>query len=347
MRSVPAAALLVLLAACSPGGSEGTSRPAPSAATAAPAAGQVVLRTDTAVRVMSVDDAHRVRLVRELAAPHDDARPEHLATSSAGVGEVCVVWARGARVEREVVCYPSGAVQGRVLGTTKGPGRIALRADGDAVAWTEQISHQTYPTDNLVVADLAEDRLEDLRRVTSDPERCPAECFQGCSPDALAWAGDEALLLTASCESDDGNPLRLLPLEDLGQGWLGGSSGVEPPHSERPYTKYDVGGTATAATGYAVARGHGYGFDGLDLPERAVRLDLRTGKVLELVATAQRDRYVASVTGSGALLVYATTASFGEEGLVDTRFYARFAGERRGTRLSGLPRRTREVVAFA
>lgn len=360
MRRLPALAALALVAACSSPGAVGaptrTGPPTASApgspaasptAAAQPSRHQVVVRSGKGVQLLAVDGRHRVRVVRKLAPPDPgSSRPEDVATASAASGLVCVTWA-GAGAERAIACYEPGASSGRVVVRTRGPGFLALRADGRRIAWTERIEHPTYPTDNLVVAQLGATGVTALRRVTSDPERCPGECFQGCSPDALSWAGGDALLLTANCESDEGNPLRLLPLAELDKGWSQGASGVAPPEAERPYTKYDAGGTATSTTGYAVERGHAYGFDDEDLPERAVRLDLRTGAVLEVVATAQRDRYVASVSGSAGLLVYVTAAAFTEQGPSDPRFYARFAGEPHGTRLSGLPAGTVQVEAFA
>lgn len=294
---------------------------------------------------MAVDARHRAREIRQLLPPPSVEEAEHLALSSGAVGRVCISWRqRGSTAERLITCYEHGSSQPRLVGRMRGWGFLALRADGRALAWTERVEHPTYPTDNLVVADLGAAGTEHVQRVTSSTRDCPGECFQGCSPDALSWAGREALLLTASCESDDGNPLRLLDLAKLAEGWAAASDSIAPPDSEQPYLKYDGGGTATATSGYAVARGGA--FDDEGPPERAVRVDLRTGALLEVVATAQEDRYVASITGAASLVVYTTVASFGEAGGTDPRFYARLAGERRGARLSGLPSRTQAVVAF-
>jgi hypothetical protein len=62
-----------------------------------------------------------------------------------------------------------------------------------------------------------------------------------------------------------------------------------------------------------------------------VRVDLATGNVLEVIATPDVGRELISVSGGRSGVIYVTAREN------DQRVYLRLPGEKRGTRITGLP----------
>jgi hypothetical protein len=73
---------------------------------------------------------------------------------------------------------------------------------------------------------------------------------------------------------------------------------------------------------------------------KVVRLDLRTGRVLEVVGVAADVRVLGDVSGGRRGIVYETEGNAG-----DKRVYVRWPGEKHGTRVSGLPSDFFQVTA--
>jgi hypothetical protein len=299
----------------------------------------------------------RDRVVHRDAVIRAPARGLEARVVSASSGEeplVCVTWAEpvpetsSSFVEKRpwLTCHQGAAMATRLSMQPKGPGAVAVSASGRKVAWTERKQWPTYPTLALLVADIRSSGLIHQRRAVSRKE-CSGECFEGRTVDTLTWAGEDALLLSMGCESDDGCDLRRLPVDaaHLAKGWDDGSSPIAPSRADTGYRYYDLAGSATTTSALVVERPGGTGDDN-EAPYRAVQIDLPTGQLQRVVATAAKDRVVLSISGGPRGLVYTTARSF-ENPEADLRGYVLLPGEARGVMLRGVPAGTRDVVAIA
>lgn len=281
-----------------------------------------------------------------LTAPDSTLVPVSMTASSGATPLICVMWGSAQEPQEiepqakpgKLTCR-QGSSQPFVV-KTRGVGAVALRADAGAIAWTERIAWPTYPTTNLVIATVDGPTVKDIRRTTSSTG-CPAECFEGRLPGGVSWAGDAALLMSMGCESDDSCDLRRLPLNRFTKGWDAGIAPVRIPQADRTtYAFFDEVGTADDTTAL-VAERDSY-MNEARLPQRGVRIDIATGRVLDVLMTARPGRHLVSITGGARGIVYVTSAGFESE---DPRFYVRFPGETRGAPLRGVPADADQLVA--
>src|SRR3954447_15005987 len=126
-----------------------------TAAAATPAALPMMLAFGGGVGVLSLysvaPGSHAASLVRRLAGP-SGMHVWALSLSGGADPTVCAVWTvePGDERQAQLRCYRPGATQGHTVATTGVFGGVSVRADGRALAWTEQAGNP-----RLVVADLS------------------------------------------------------------------------------------------------------------------------------------------------------------------------------------------------
>lgn len=286
---------------------------------------------------------------RDLEAPLPTAVVADVSVSSGIAPVTCATWvldpaaAEKGDYASRMLCYPAGSSRGVVMDAAGvNAVNLSVRPDGKAVAWS---NYAPEANGTVSTAVFAGQQLAEVRRYLADPSK-PAgastdKSFTGAGVGAVAWSGTAALTLSIGMQSDDGSRLVRMPLtaDSARRGWLA-LPPVQVPPADRAkgYLTYDRVTSANRLRAFAVERAHGLGEEPQP-PDRAVLVDLATGRVLEVVATAGKGRYLASVTGSTTIL-YATSAA--EQ---DLKVYVRYPGERAGSPVAGLPTGTRVVFA--
>lgn len=341
MTQRSAVLLCALLAACS-GSVPEAGRPSPTVA-----ATGVVVAVDRGAQGVGL---YRVGADRKatpfaLLAPPTGAEVRSVTLGGPGP-DVCVVWGKrgddGSGTASELRCYVDGDTEGVPVPVTGEPDLGAeLSADGKQLVWT---AHPTpdgpdYTPDDqdLVTASFDQGRVGDVRRyavyVTGGGPSTDVGCLQVVG---VAWAGQQLLL---ECSGDNDYPGGLLL-----QGPEPGSHPTKVPDEEvvPPYNYLTRVGAAATSTALAI-QGEYCEIECLDhLPpasRRAVRVDLATGRVLEVIATALPGRSVTSVSGGPRGVVYVTAGRGG------TRAYLRLPGEKHGVLVTGLPADVEGIVA--
>ena len=287
---------------------------------------------------------------RDLEAPLPTAVVADVSVSSGIAPITCATWVlnperreKGDDYDSRLLCYPAGSSSGIVMAAAGANAvNVSVRADGKALAWS---NHAPEANGTVSTATFAGEQLADVRRYLADPKK-PAgsgtdQSFTGAGVDAISWSGTAALTISIGVQSDDGSRLVRMPLtpDSAKRGWLA-MSAVQVPQADRQkgYFTYDSVTSANRLTAYAVERAQGLG-EGPQPPDRAVQVDLATGRILDVIATAAEGRYMASVTGSTTVL-YATGAE-----KQDLTVYVRYPGERAGSPVAGLPPGVRVVYA--
>jgi hypothetical protein len=221
---------------------------------------------------------------------------------------------------------------------------VAVSSDGRQVVWVDRVPRAGW-TDRVpdVVVATADGR--EIKRLPDRTDPCPnstpgGPCVTFTWPNGLAVIGDQ-LLITSSCESDDGCTLEQLDLRKATT-WSGRE--IRPRYSDRRYKAYDNIGAGTATT--AVVEERGSMFYGDAPPSRAVLVDLATSGVLTVIATAAEGRFIARVSGGLRGWAYTTATSTDDHGNpVGARHYARLPGEGKGAPLIGLPSDVVQIAA--
>ncbi len=339
----------LLLAACSSDPEPRTAAPAPApspapaSASPSPAAAGLtvaVTRTSGGLELYRLDPRTRTAVLdRVLAPPQEGARALRVAAVPT---RTCATWHLGTGEVYEdprttLVCYPAGSSQGQAVSGVDEPLDVALSDDGTRLAWA-----QVSPGENqlLGVGQLsAQAALTGERRLLSRAGQ-PAtggRAFTGTAVQSLAWADDGSLLVSTLVESDDGpDLLRVDVASPRTRGWLDDGVPVEVPDED--YLTYDSVVSVAGGTALAVERGS-Y-LDEQAPPSRAVRVEVASGRVIDLVATAADGRALRGVSGSAEAVLYTTGRDDGS----DVKHYLRRAGEQRGTPVSGLPADVEQAV---
>ena len=332
-----------LLAACqSQPAPRATARPStsPRPATSSPAPTVVVaVETQSDVLLYRVDaDRHATR-VGQLQRPRGTS-PLAVTLSRGVAPDACVVWGspgpedNGGVFPRAVRCYPWGDLVGRTVPVHGRPGyKVALRADGGALAWTSSPSADSSESDlmddqALVVADYRRGAVTNVRERLVYTGGDAATVDVGCASFVygVAWAGDR-LLLECSGENDYPGGLVL-----QGQDLLGAPRAVDD--EDNPPYNYDTEVVTADRGSYLAVEGEYCEIecDDHQPPEarRAVRVDLGSGR-REVIATPAMNRDLLSVSGGDRGIVYVT------EGSGPNRCYLRLPGEKHGVLITGLP----------
>jgi len=324
---------LVLVAACSAGGSTSPAPPRTSGTVVA-----VSVRGDDGVRLYRVGRNRKAVLLSRVAPPRAGELASTWTLSGGERPDLCVVWdVRSDAPGGELWCYPFGKPgKGIALEVGDAPERVALRPDGKALAWTTVTGEQGDVQD-LIVADYRQGGVKRARVLNkgSDKAFWYEEWVRG-----IAWASDHVLVLERPLQDDQPGGYELLDLNRIPPGgWGENALGVEPEPSQKGYGYFT--GVQSATVDWVLAV-EGTLCD-LDCagrpPTRAVRVAIGSGRLLEVVATAAKGGRVSAVSGALDGIVYTTEAGR------DVRAYLRLKGEKRGLPVVGLPFGVEHVVA--
>lgn len=342
MRRVLPVALALALASCTSGTPKPTAHGTPTPTGAAPAASAsatrslvlAVTRRDTAtVSLYRVGEARTAMRVANLDVPGSYFTTYGITISAGQRPDVCVVWSadepEGDGSGREAVyCYAGLSTAGVQVPIDGQPDEIALDPEATRLFWS--IGDPEADTLAGVVADYSAGHV--TRQVPFSMD---------CSRYLLAalWAGRERLVL--HCTSGDSDDPGFLVTEELG----GGSNAPHEGHRIGPDETFVWPGYADETSVLALER-RCRAACGTEAPkmlsERAVRVELSTGKVLEVIATPAKGRFLNAVTGGAHGIVYVTDAEGDHR---DVRVYLRWPGEKHGTLITGLPADVETVVA--
>lgn len=316
---------VLLLAACSEGA---TPRPSPSPApTPVALTGPVVAVVDgRALDLYTVDAAGpRATLLRTLQGP-TDSRPVSVSVSGGEAPTVCAVWELPSH--RQIHCYDAATGAGREVPQqgSEPPDVVAVSHDGSLVAWSTLLRELPGDESTLYWSPVAGGALE---QIPSRRERLHGlNTCCGSQVEALAWRGDNRLVVSEGRESDDGTALRVVPVR--APGWAD-APGLRPAGVQRGLVVY--GGVTSPAKGdlmLGVLRPNDVCCEGGPVG-RAVEFDVTTGRVAQVVSVPATGREIWSVSGGERGVLYAT---LGDDGV---RRYWRRPGERHGRPLAGLP----------
>lgn len=349
MRLVVPVAVFLALASCSSSTPEPSASAAPTPTVASPSAtlstagsrGLVlaVRRSEhEGLWLYRVDESRRARQVGSIDGPAGQ-RPEWMTLSAGTRPLVCSVWASDVDDADPVWCYRVDDLRGWALPVEGEAQGVAVRPDGEAVAWEATIDPGDPDTtrDELVVASLDGERTRDQRRFVSQDVGDPPSGTRplGCSDTAgaISWKDEDELIVQAWGDND-------FPGESVQHSVAAGPDGVEPACREIPERhdgtyNYFTRPVAFDGRSFLAVEGEWCEIEcphkGKPTPRRAVLVDLRTGRVLEVIATPAAGRGVTAVTGGTHGVVYVT------QGSNDTRVYLRWPGEKHGTPVVGLP----------
>lgn len=307
-------------------------------------------RGKAGVSLYRVGADRRALLLAAIPVPRDGGPARATALSSGPKPDVCVVWSEDededegeqTRQAGELRCYPFGDLVGRqvpVVGAMRAS--VALRSDGRALAWIASAPEDSKDDnywEELVTAGYDRGRVTQVERHVAYAEDARARVDLGCASflAGVTWAGSR-LLVECSGENDYPGGLQL-----QAEGLKGASSRIDD-EQEPPYNYLTEVGSAEATSGLAL-QGEYCEIECPDgkepEPRRAVRFSLSTGRVLEVIATPARERYMESASGGPKGIVYVT-----RKGERDLRVYLRLPGEKHGVVVTGLPADVVGVVA--
>jgi hypothetical protein len=343
-----AAAVAAAVSACGSSGVVAKPSAHPSAASPPPSiadpGGFVVAATRLAgtVELFHIGSDHKAQSLTTLSPPRAGLVATSVSLSAGPAPVASVIWAK-ARFEPggTISYYLSGTSTGREVAGTTDATVVAVRADGRALAWV--VDFLPNGQTDIKAGDLVDGEVRDVQRVVPDPARPKNkdDLFFG-SVDRLAWAGDHQLALYEGVQDDEGGGVKVLPLQadSIKQGWLK-APGVGVPENDQPYQYFDQVQTADGTTALVIEREQGDGEYWHRQP-RAVRVDLRTGRILEVVASPLPGRFVTEVSGGSRGVLYGTNDTGRQD---SARFYARLPKELHGTPIVGLPKDVVDVVA--
>ena len=332
MRKPVAVCGFLLVAACT-GGPAGPPRaqdtpPSTQAATAGPVV--AVVRRSGGLELFRVA-AGRYELQRFATVPGPaGAKAVDVSVSAGARPTVCAVWERGD--ESTLTCHAGGSGPGRFVTTAPADrmSAIAVSHGGGSVAWLVR----NVPGD----PDLYHVRPAGGRAGAAT--HIPAFGASG-RPDGdeaalqvngLAWSGEDTLVVSHAYDADVNGSLAVVPVGGAPRGWAGGPNVPSAADSI-------LGRAISSSAGIdllAVQQGPGAAGDA---PPRAVRLDIRSGKVLAVVAGALPGRSLESVSGGPGGVLYRTDGDSGP------RTFWRWPGDDKGRPLEGLPADSATVVA--
>lgn len=317
---------------------------APSA-TAVPTTGVLVavVRMSGPLELYRVDRTRRASLLRTLRGPAGGTRTVDVAMTAGDSPTICATWllsdlGGGPDARSAVLCYAPGASSGTAVRTGEvQPSELALTPDGRRLAWSELSRGEN---ELLLVADLRGSTVSGVRSFRARRGQ-PADQFLGRGVGDLAWVGSDRLAISEVAESDDGPELRVFDVASPGdRGWLDAPT-VEPSEADRKagWFTYDAVSSVQGSSALAVERTPGLGEP--RVPPRAVRIELPSGRITSVLATAGAGRSMTAVSGGPRAVVYMTSG--GREG--SDIISIRFAGEARGAPVVGLPADVEAVLA--
>jgi hypothetical protein len=253
---------------------------------------------------------------------------------------ICAIW----DINKSSVlwCYDNSGRQGRDIGLpqSEAPQYVSLSSDGARIAWIGPKRTDDGGDSDLYSAAISDRGLSAVERIPADTKHAPTPGYRGgTTPVALAWTGDNALLVTTEAESGEASPLFHVDLSTASKSGWSQQAAVIPqtrPGDNGP-REYAV---ASSTTSDPVAI-EGSDPDRYNPHTRAVILSLSDASVRKVIATPSVDRQLDSVSGGDRGYLYRTSKG----GAVDVRFYWRNADEPRGRILTGIPHGVEMLIA--
>lgn len=285
-----------------------------------------------------VAEDHVAHVVATLRPPSTGApfAAQEISLTAGSRPDACVLW--HTQHEARLLCYPFGrnptAVLERTVDATKQSVQgISLSGDGTRVAWIEA-PHAAASDDSsndrvLVTARFAHgvvtERHEELVYPDSSSSAAPCQW-----PFATSWLGRTRVLLSCSGEDDANGGYVIADVA------MDGHAAALVEHHLGRFNQF-VGLSAYTPT-QALAIENEY--CNITCPDhkapaagRAVRVDLRTGVVTDVLGIAAAGRAVNNVLGGEHGVVYDTVPINGRG---PTRTYLRLPGDRYGKPIEGL-----------
>ena len=306
-----------------------------------------VIRPSGPLELRRVDRAtHRSTTVRVLEAPVDGAQVVDVAMADGPEPVICASWHLTPGpvfddLETALTCYPWGSSRGSGIANVERPIEIALTSAGTRIAWSLATAGESNPI--FSTARLSDGQVADIVRRRGQAAESD-DAFTGRDIQDLAWTDNSHLAVSTSVQSDDGPELFHVDVDgEPGRGWLEDAP-VVPGPTDSGYTTYDGVRSAGATTALAHKRGYNLADEGERPPDQAVRIEVASGRVLQVLATAAEGRTLIDVSGTEEAVLYVTGA-FDDDGGTDTKAYLRLPGESRGTLITGLPAGFETVVA--
>jgi hypothetical protein len=311
----------------------------PSRAPSGPLAA-VVTKTG-ALSVYEIDSGrHSARLLRSLAPPAAGAKAISVSLAGSTASRVCAVWEQ--QSTRTLTCYDAatGAAQPIPTGSGPGPMQVALTADGSHIAWGAGFDPAVQVNADIQTAELGPSGIGAITTVPAEAGHPPPTTdANGAFIEALAWRGNDALLVSVSFPSDFRSAAVVAPLATAtAQGWTKGAR-VVPSQEDRNHSLavFDkIVSPSSGTTAFAVERSSDN--DPVDRT-RAVAVDIDSGRVVTVIAEPAAGRAVVALSGGATGIVYQTD---GNDGL---KVYWKAPTETHGQPLSGLPADVRTVLA--
>ena len=306
-----------------------------------------VIRPSGPLELRRVDrTTHRSTTVRALEAPVDGAQVIDVAMADGPEPVICASWHLTPGpvfddLETALTCYPWGSSRGSGIANVERPIEIALTSAGTRIAWSLATEGESNPI--FSTAMLSDGQVADIVRRRGQAAESD-DAFTGRDIQDLAWTDNSHLAVSTSVQSDDGPELFHVDVDgEPGRGWLQDAP-VVPGPTDSGYTTYDGVRSAGATTALARKRGYSLAGEGERPPDQAVRIDVASGRVLQVLATAAEGRNLINVSGTEEAVLY-VTGDFGGDGGTDAKAYLRLPGESRGTLITGLPADFETVVA--
>jgi hypothetical protein len=208
---------------------------------------------------------------------------------------------------------------------------VGISADGTELAWS---TYRASGPPDIAYGSLDNDVIGPVTRVPAMP---PGQTWEDnvLGIGDLTWAADDALIVSSSVDDDVNGSVALVPLKGAARrGWTNGD-GIQPD-AQRPVMEGAV--SATVASRVLITMSGANPTVAGD--SVAAEVDVRTGKVTSVIATAAVGRGLFSISGGARGVLY-RTSHWGEH----LRTYWRQPGAAHGVLLSGLPVDAHTVVA--
>lgn len=345
---------LLVLAGCASQSESGSPDGARSATPKSDSTGLVVavIRDTGALELYNIDHGRHAHLLRTLKSPLGTEQARQVTLASGPNPRVCGIFlgqeGNDSPGPSSIACYQGTTLPTVIRRSENGDPAtkdidsftaLSIRPDGRALVWLDSAYQQQT---DLFVAELDSGAVSNARRIVTSPET-PGGRGSASQVDAeatsVAWAGSKILMFVL--DRGDAVGLRVQPVDEHAEheGWLSSGRLVSP--SDPGFAYFDRVTSADASSALAVEGGPSWRESRLT---RAVRLDLATGRVIDVIASPAIGRGMLNVSGGDFGIVYTTGISLAT-GVTDERFYLKFPGDAHGQPILDLPSGTRRVVA--
>lgn len=356
MRRALPVLLALVLAGCTSGTAKPTASSSPTRSASAVADQTLVVAVrregHPGIWVYAVDRARRAHPLRHVTPPDSQGTTWSWAVAPGGDPDVCVAWRKPAGEDGEsepdrLTCYGEGQYE---LGA-RGVKDVFFTHDGRALVFTTWERGPSSERQEIVLAPYQRAATGSGRRFltyysTFEPDDSDVEWDwgeKGCVDaveNAVPMGGDQVL---AQCQGANDDPGTLAVLSMTDHDAI--RDVAEPGHQGADGYSYFTEPTWADGKVFLALEGQYCEIECADkqppVPRRAVLVDLRTGRVVEVVATPAKGRSLEAVTGGAHGIVYVTYGS----GRGSRRVYVRWPGEKHGVQVSGLPSDLDRVIA--